>query len=121
MYIKSPEDFAEKFNVRIPDACRKITSNDVRLMTDCKLIGRYRFYGRQDLETVRGILLYEKLREKRSTKQGKDKELPSCKRCGQPIPLNLKGMLGRHKEYCPECESFRNTERQRHYRCLRGR
>jgi hypothetical protein len=74
MFISSPEKFADLFNARIPDACRKITADDVRLMTKCNLIGRYRSYGRQDLETTRAILQYELLREHRPVQQDKEKK-----------------------------------------------
>jgi hypothetical protein len=63
VFVSSPEKFADWYNAKIPDACRKITADDVRLMIECHLIGGYRFYGRQDLETVRGVLQYEHLRE----------------------------------------------------------
>ena len=54
MFITSPEAFADLFNIKSPGAYRKVTFDDVCHMTGCKLIDRYRFYGRQDLETIRG-------------------------------------------------------------------
>ena len=62
MFITSPDRFAGWFNEKIPHTCRKIITDDVRLMTECNLIGRHRFYGRLDGETVRGVFQYEQLR-----------------------------------------------------------
>jgi hypothetical protein len=61
MFITNPEDFAECFNERVPDGCRKITAEDVRLMTECGLICRYRYYDRQDLKIARGIFQFVNL------------------------------------------------------------
>jgi hypothetical protein len=74
MFVTSPEKFAEWFNAKIPGTNRKITAADVRLMTECNLIGRYRFYERQDLETIRGILQYEQLRENRPVQQAEEEK-----------------------------------------------
>jgi hypothetical protein len=118
MFITSPDRFAEWFNEKIPDACRKITSKDVRLMTECKLMGRYRFYDRQDMETVRAVLQYEQLQQKRIQEQPtQDKsEPPKCKRCGQPLPYQHEAKKGRRREYCSGCEPFRVRERNRKWR-----
>jgi len=122
MFITSPEAFAEWFNEKILNACRKLTVDDVCLMTECKLISRYRFYGHQDIETARGILQYEQMREKRSERLeergGRDEAkavtiVPNCKRCGQPLPAPPPGKKGRPGEYCPNCEPSRVKERQR--------
>jgi hypothetical protein len=56
MFIRTPEEFATWLNGQISDAYRRITADDVRLVIICKLIGRYRFFGSQDLEAVRRIL-----------------------------------------------------------------
>ena len=116
MFINSPGNFAAWFNEKYPGAYRATTAEDVRDMTTCGLIGRYRSYSKsQDGETVRGILQYEQMREQRSAQQKsvKDKLEPSkCKRCEQPLPPESDIKTGRHKEYCPGCESFRNKERQ---------
>jgi len=82
VFVSSPEKFADWFNSKILNACRKVTADDVRIMTECNLIGRYRFYGRQDLETIRGILQYEQLRENRPVQQDKEKK---------PRPANAAG------------------------------
>ena len=116
MFITSPEVFAEWFNIKVRGAYRKITADDVSLMTECKLVGIYGFYGRQDLETVRGILQYEQLREKQPIQQDEEKKLPTCKLCKQPLPPKPGGKPGKHKEYCSDCEPFRNKERQKHFR-----
>ena len=64
MIITSPEKFAVLFNEKYPGTYRKITTQDVRDMTTCGLIGRYGFYLRVDLETIRGILEYEQLQRR---------------------------------------------------------
>jgi hypothetical protein len=112
VFVSSPEKFADWYNVKIPDAYRKITADDVRLMTECKLIGRYRYYGRPDLETVRGVLQYEQLRENRPVQQDKEKNPPRCKICAQPLPPSPESRAGRPKEYCPGCEPHRSRWRQ---------
>jgi hypothetical protein len=113
MITSSPEKLAEWFNKKIPDACRKIVAKDVTLMTRCNLIGRFNYIIRQDLETIRGVLLYEQLREKQSEPQDNEKKLPTCKMCHQPLLPNPEGKPGRPKEYCHECEPYRNKERQK--------
>jgi hypothetical protein len=125
MFITSPEAFAEYFNTKIPDVYRKITVDDVRLMTECGLVGRYNYYIRQDLETVRGVLMYEQMREKLPEKQEKrpveksndvERSVTQCKSCSRPLPPEFDGKKGRRKEYCPECEPSRNRERQKKLR-----
>ncbi len=117
MITSNPAGFAKWFNEKYAGAYRQITTEDVKDLTDCGLIHRRNYYsGLEDGETVRGILRYEQLRENRPIKQDKEKQPPFCKRCGQPLPTNTSGKLGRHNEYCSECESFRNKERQRHFR-----
>ena len=119
MEIISQEQFAGWFNDKYPGAHRWITTQDVNDMTVCGLIGRYRYYSlSREGETVRGILAYEQMREKRSVKPIlEDKQEPSkCKRCKQPLPPEPRGKKGRPREYCPGCESFRNKERYRRWR-----
>jgi hypothetical protein len=118
MFISSPKAFAECFNAKIPDACRKITSDDVRLMRECKLIGRHNYYIRQDLETVRAVLQYEQLRQNRQKKDEiKDAEGGiHCRRCGKLLTTKQSGKKGRHREYCSGCEPFRVRERNRKWR-----
>ena len=60
--IAQPGRFADKFNAIVP-AYRKVTVDDIRQMALCGLIGRYGFFTREDLGTVRGILRYEQLRK----------------------------------------------------------
>lgn len=114
MYSTSPEAFADYFNAKVPYAYRGITSNDVLLMTECNLICRHGFYGSQDLEVVRGILQYEQMREKRSARCATEEQQlpPSCKMCRQLLPAQSGGKKGRPREYCVECEPFRNRDRQ---------
>jgi hypothetical protein len=112
----NPTRFAECFNTKVPEAYRKITSSEVRLMTECNLIGRYHCYTHQDLETVINMQQYERLREKLPAEQEKENKLPSCKLCLKPLPLQPEGKAGRPKEYCLECESQRNQDRQKKLR-----
>ena len=105
--ITSPDKFAEWFNLVVPGAYRNITTQDVRDMTNCGLICRYRYYVRDDLQTVRAVLLYEQSRDRRS---GKEDTTRTCKRCGQPLPAQTDGKRGRPSEYCPDCEPFRGRE-----------
>jgi hypothetical protein len=113
----NPTKFAQWFNEKYPGAYRRISAGDVKDMTTCGLIFHHGYYsGSMDGELIRGIFQYEKLREKQSMEQGKDKDYPTCKSCGQLLSLNEEVKLGRHKEYCSECESRRNKERQRQYR-----
>lgn len=102
-------------------AYRQITAADVRLLTECSLIGRYRYYGHIDLQTVRCILRYEELREKRIQKQerGAAMEPLRCKICGEPLPIQPEGKMGRPREYCPQCEASRSKERNRKWRTKR--
>jgi len=120
MITSSPEKLAEWFNKKIPDACRKITANDVTLMARCNLIGRYNYFIRQDFETIRGILLYEQLRENQLTQQSNENKPPNCKICGQPLPPNPEGKPGRHREYCFNCDCKRNRDRQKRLRSRCG-
>ena len=60
--IAQPDRFADKFNTIVCGAYRQVTENDIKQMVHCGLIGRRGFFTRDDLETVRGILLYEQLR-----------------------------------------------------------
>ena len=119
MFITSLDKFAAWFNMKYPGAYRRITTRDVEDMTSCGLIRRYRYYSEsQDGETIRAVLQYEQMREKRSAKQDtKDRlESPSCKMCGGPLPSDPEGKRGRPREYCSDCESLRNMERHRRWR-----
>lgn len=66
--ITSASKFVDWFRMKVPGA-REISLDDVRLLTECGLIKRCGFYGNADLQTVIGILRYEKLREKRTEQQ----------------------------------------------------
>lgn len=118
MFITSPEKFVEWFRLEVPGAYRDLTSQDVRDMTNCGLIGRYGFYIRQDLETVRAVLQYEQLRQKRIQKYStEDKAQPlKCKSCGQSLIYQHEAKKGRRREYCQQCESSRVKERYRKWR-----
>jgi hypothetical protein len=106
MYITQPEVFANFVNTKISGAYRKITTNDVCLMTEYNLIGKYEFYGSQDLETVRGILAYEQLREKRATHQSTklNKGFRKHQMCDQLLHPHFSDKRGRPGEYCQQCQ-----------------
>lgn len=119
MSITNPDKFAITFNMTFPDDYRIITGQDVRDMTECGLIREYGgYYSRADLQRIRAVLQYEQVREKRSVKPAPEdkQEPPKCKRCQQPLPPEPERIKGRPREYCPSCESFRNTERYRRWR-----
>jgi len=61
--VADPVKFAARFSATVPGAYRHVTGDDIRQMAQCGLIGRCGFFDRSDLETVRGILLYEQHRE----------------------------------------------------------
>jgi hypothetical protein len=113
MLITSPVRFASWFKLEIPGAYREITSQDIRDMTECGLIGRYNFYDRQDLETVRAVLQYEQLRQNRQNREEiRDAEGGiHCRRCGKLMTTKHSRKKGRRREYCSGCESFRVRER----------
>ena len=74
--VSDPAKFAAKFNSVVPGAFRPLTADDARYLMHCGLIGRRGFFERADLETVRGILLYEQVRERAGRGIGRDlKEL----------------------------------------------
>ena len=115
--IARPEDFVVWFTKVVSGAYRQITVDDVRDMTTCGLIGKYGFYGNLDLETVRCILLYEKLRQNRQSRDEiRDSEgIMHCRRCGEMLP-QPQARRGRPREYCTDCEPFRGRERNRKWR-----
>ena len=113
----SPDKFTEWLKAMVPDAYRQVSIEDIRLMTSLGLIKRYKYYSRQDLEIVRAILQYERLREKRIEKvKAIIVDEPRCKRCNIPLPVKLESKRGRPKEYCTSCESSRPRERNRKWR-----
>jgi hypothetical protein len=116
MFITSPEKFAAWFNEKYPGAYRRVTGDDIRELTTCGLICRYRYYSlSQDGETIRGILQYEQMREKRFEQEYREDKLepPRCRICGQLLPPEPASKTGRPREYCFGCESFRNKERKK--------
>lgn len=122
--VTNPDRFATLFNMKFPDAYRRIAADDVKGMTTCELIGRYGYYHLpQDGKTVMGILQYEQLREKRSAKEAFDdkQEPPKCKMCHRPLSVCSESKRGRPREYCPSCESSRSTERYHTWREKKGR
>jgi hypothetical protein len=64
--VADPLRFAARINSAVPGASRPVTADDIRELTDCGLIGKRGFFERADLETVRGILLYEQTRAART-------------------------------------------------------
>ena len=115
--IVRPEEFAKWFTKAIPGAHRQITTQDVRDMTTCGLIGRYGYYIHLDIETVRAILQYEKLRQNRQKRDElRDSEgIMHCRRCGVALS-KPDGKCGRPREYCTDCESSRTTKRYQKWR-----
>ena len=61
----STQKFAERFNSMFPGAHRHLAPEDVREMVHCGLIRRHGYYEWMDLQTVRGILQYERSRAQR--------------------------------------------------------
>jgi len=114
--ILSPDKFAAEFNSVVAGTYRRIDAEDVRCLTECGLIGRYSYYMREDLQTVRAILLYEQLRDESERKACLKDTPKTCKRCGQPLSSQSDGRKGRPNEYCPDCEPFRGRERYRKWR-----
>jgi hypothetical protein len=115
--ITSAEKFADLFNAKVPGAYRQITVDDVRDMVACGLIGKFDCFLNLDLETVRGILQYEQLRQNRQRKDEirDDDGVIHCRGCGMVLP-EADGKRGRPREYCPDCKSSRSTMRGREWR-----
>jgi len=61
----SNQQFAERFNSMFPGAHRPLAAEDVRDLVHCGLIRRRGYYEWMDLQTVRGILQYERSRAQR--------------------------------------------------------
>ena len=76
-------------------------------MTEHGLIGKYKYYGPADLQTVRAILACEQLRYERSEKARLKNTPKTCKRCGELLLTQSDGKKRIPKEYCADCESFR--------------
>jgi len=107
--VLSPEKFAAIFNTTVPGAPRPVTAADVRELSTCGLIGRDGYYARTDLQMIREILQYEKLRADRLRTR-------YCKLCGRALPVERKNKVGRKREYCDECQPRRSAERVRKWR-----
>ena len=114
--ILSPDKFAEWFNQSVPGACRPVTVQDARDLTACGLVGKYGYFGRDDIETVRAILLYEQLRDERERKACLKDAPRTCNRCDQPLPTQSDGRRGRPNEYCADCEPYRNRSRYENWK-----
>ena len=115
--IVKPEDFVAWLAKAIPGAYRSITAQDIQDMTTCGLIGKYGYYGNLDLEMVRCILLYERLkqaREKKNEIRDKNGSI-HCRRCGAVL-AKPDGRKGRPNEFCDKCQPFRGRERYRKWR-----
>ena len=112
-----PEKFANEVNAKSLGANRQITVDDVRDMTNCGLIGKYRYYIHSDIETVRAILQYEQLRQNRQKREEiKDEDgVIHCRGCGLVL-AKPEGKKGRPREYCSDCEPFRARERNNKWR-----
>jgi hypothetical protein len=118
----SPEKFVIWVNSTMPDAHRHISIQDIKDMTECRLIGRYGYLGRTDLETIRAVLKYEKLRQQRIERPpiGAASPVRNCKLCGKALPVENDVKHGRPREYCSVCESSRLRERHRKWRLKRA-
>lgn len=103
--------FVDLFNSTIPGA-EPITKNDVLDLRDCGLVAKYGYYSDSDLETVRAILQFERLRPKRQKVKALDLEpnTRKCNMCGDVIVIQA-GKIGRPKEYCDKCAPFRSNYR----------
>ena len=117
----SPDRFAREFNEVVPGVYRRITTQDILDMTACGLIGKYDCYPHNDIETVRAILRYEELRQKRIEKQPPNSmsDIRTCRLCGTILPANPIGKYGRPKEYCASCEPARSKTRYQKWRARR--
>jgi hypothetical protein len=114
----SPKRFPAWFNEKYPGVFRSVSVQDIKDLITCNLICRPGYLlTTQDGETIRGLLEYEQLREKRSKQNPVENTLlpPVCKICGSPLPIKTVGEVGRPKEYCSDCDAFRNRERQRYF------
>ena len=112
-----PDKFAAEVNAKVPGACRQVTADDVRDMVACGLIGKFDCFLDLDLETVRAILQYEKLRKDRQKRDEiKDDDGGiHCRRCGVVL-ARPKVKRGRPHEYCPVCEPLRGRGRYQKWR-----
>ena len=64
--VADPVKFAVKFNCTVPGAYRSVTAENIRQITRCGLIERHGFFTREDLETVRGIIMYEQMKTEKN-------------------------------------------------------
>ncbi len=117
MIIDTTLEFTKWFNEKFSRVNRKITLDDVRLMTEGRLIGKYSYYTKDDGETVRGILLYEQMRPRilEKVEMKPVNATRRCKKCGRLLPYLRRVRKGRHKEYCRRCNPVRLRERHRRW------
>ena len=110
--ITNPQKFADLFNAKVPGAYRQISTDDVKDMTNCGLIGKYGYYMQLDIETVRAILQYEQLRQNRQKRDEirDDDGVIHCRRCGVVLE-RTKVKRGRPNEFCDKCQPFRGRDR----------
>ena len=66
--ITNPDKFASQLNAVTPGI--NLTTQDVLEMTECDLMGHYRYYCRQNLQVVRAVLKYIDLRQKSKKSYG---------------------------------------------------
>jgi hypothetical protein len=117
MITRNPREFAEWFNGKYIGVYRKITPEDIKDMMSSGLICRYGYYsGSIDGEFIRRLLQYEHIKDSRLANPIQEKKPLSCKSCGQPLLNQSGGKVGRHKEYCLDCELRRNRDRQKRLR-----
>jgi len=114
----SPGRLAKEFNDVVPGAYRSVTVDDIRMMTECGLIGHHSCYGESDIRIVIGVLRYELLRKKTIEKPQPSviPEIQKCKMCGNPLLINPVNRHGRKKEYCASCEPLRLGIRYKKYK-----
>lgn len=114
----TPKQSADRFNAKVPGAHRQIRVDDVKDMVTCGLIGKFECFLDLDLETVRAVLRYERLRENRQKRDEikDDDGVIHCRVCGVALVAEPKGKRGRPNEYCDRCQPLRGRERNRKWR-----
>jgi len=95
-FVNSPGKFEDDFNSMVLGAYCSITAQDIKDLHECGLIEKYGFYGRMDIETIRGVLQYEKLRLERKQQTG---TVRTCKGCGESLPDDDGGRGGDHGNF----------------------
>lgn len=115
--METPESFVKYFNKTIPGIWRQLTIEDVRKLTEFRLVKVYGYFSQsRDLEIVRAILTFEDWRRSQQPQPGKEEnkvvQEPLCKLCGKSFPRSEK-QTGRHHEYCSDCQKNRANMRWR--------